>query len=342
MLGHLAASDEDGLVSLNDEELRRFCHKYIEIDCCYGSRFIKEMILTEIWNDCAFLYTVESLTEKRETCLAHTPYIGRLKDGPEEEGSPPDHWLVHVNAPSGFVDNTTTTEIPFSAYIKICAECNGLKQWSCFHCDERGKEKCQICNGSGWDDDCRCFTCGATGKISCGRCHETKILKCATCDAYGKLRYYTKLTVKCDVSRFNVSSDDNRVCVRRSRGKRLNPAFTLQRCSASTAGVIVRGAIAYNTRSPLVLILCTLAAQRYVNDILQPHVLPLMQRLPEAILQQVNSRPHTVRVSQDCLCYGYYHSLACQFPRFVSNRRYLGSFGMASWSFHGFELETRL
>ncbi|GFY21574.1 transposable element Tcb1 transposase [Trichonephila clavipes] len=42
-------------------------------------------------------------------------------------------------------------------------------------------------------------------------------------------------------------------------------------------------------------------AQRYVCDILQPHVLPLMQRLPEAIFQQDNSRPHTARVSQYCL-----------------------------------------
>ncbi|GFW90071.1 uncharacterized protein TNCV_3485231 [Trichonephila clavipes] len=43
-------------------------------------------------------------------------------------------------------------------------------------------------------------------------------------------------------------------------------------------------------------------AQRYVRDILQPHVLPLMQRLPGAIYQQDTARPHTARVSQDCLC----------------------------------------
>ncbi|GFT03037.1 transposable element Tcb2 transposase [Trichonephila clavipes] len=42
-------------------------------------------------------------------------------------------------------------------------------------------------------------------------------------------------------------------------------------------------------------------AERYVHDILQPHVLPLMQRLPEAIFQQDDTRPPTARVSQDCL-----------------------------------------
>ncbi|GFS73967.1 transposable element Tcb1 transposase [Trichonephila clavipes] len=64
---------------------------------------------------------------------------------------------------------------------------------------------------------------------------------------------------------------------------------------------MVWGAIAYNTRSPLVVIRSTMTAQRYVHDILQPHVLPLMQRLPGAIFQQDNARYHTERVSQDCL-----------------------------------------
>ncbi|GFV68355.1 transposable element Tcb1 transposase [Trichonephila clavipes] len=44
-----------------------------------------------------------------------------------------------------------------------------------------------------------------------------------------------------------------------------------------------------------------MTAQWHVHDILQPHVLPLMQRLPGAILQQDNARFHTARVSQDCL-----------------------------------------
>ncbi|GFT24375.1 transposable element Tcb2 transposase [Trichonephila clavipes] len=44
-----------------------------------------------------------------------------------------------------------------------------------------------------------------------------------------------------------------------------------------------------------------MTAQWYVPDILKPHVLPLMQRLPEAIFQQDNARPHMVRGSQDYL-----------------------------------------
>ncbi|GFT28176.1 transposable element Tcb2 transposase [Trichonephila clavipes] len=82
-----------------------------------------------------------------------------------------------------------------------------------------------------------------------------------------------------DESRFNLSSDDNRVRVWRPRGERLNPAFALQRHTAPTADVMIWGAIAYNTRSPLVLIRGTMTAQWHVHDILQPHVCPFMQRL---------------------------------------------------------------
>ncbi|GFU54739.1 transposable element Tcb2 transposase [Trichonephila clavipes] len=45
-----------------------------------------------------------------------------------------------------------------------------------------------------------------------------------------------------------------------------------------------------------------MTAQWYVHDILQPHVLPLIQRLPGAIFQLNNARPHTAWMSQDCLC----------------------------------------
>ncbi|GFS92881.1 transposable element Tcb2 transposase [Trichonephila clavipes] len=70
-----------------------------------------------------------------------------------------------------------------------------------------------------------------------------------------------------DESKFNLSSDDNRVRVWGPRGERLNPPFAVQRHTAPIARVMVWGAIAYT-----------------------------------AIFQQDIARPHTARVSQDCLC----------------------------------------
>ncbi|GFV34011.1 DDE_3 domain-containing protein [Trichonephila clavipes] len=45
----------------------------------------------------------------------------------------------------------------------------------------------------------------------------------------------------------------------------------------------------------------TLTGQRYVDDILRPHVRPFLNGLPGAILQQENARPHTARVAQEFL-----------------------------------------
>ncbi|GFV29291.1 transposable element Tcb2 transposase [Trichonephila clavipes] len=45
----------------------------------------------------------------------------------------------------------------------------------------------------------------------------------------------------------------------------------------------------------------TLTGQRYVDDILRPHVEHFLNGLPGAVFQQVNARPHTTRVSQDFL-----------------------------------------
>ncbi|GFU71468.1 hypothetical protein TNCV_2378551 [Trichonephila clavipes] len=78
----------------------------------------------------------------------------------------------------------------------------------------------------------RALIMGGVGTSESERCHlnEDKVQ-----DALG--RPVVEKTVP--------SSDDNRMW--RPRGERLNPAFTLQRHTATTAGVMVWGVIAYNT-----------------------------------------------------------------------------------------------
>ncbi|GFW19955.1 transposable element Tcb2 transposase [Trichonephila clavipes] len=78
-----------------------------------------------------------------------------------------------------------------------------------------------------------------------------------------------------DESRFVSGTDDNRVLVWR------HPA--------------------YDSRSTLTVMRGTLTGQRYVDDILRPHVGPFLNGLPGAIFQQDNARPHTSKVAQDFL-----------------------------------------
>ncbi|GFX78768.1 transposable element Tcb2 transposase [Trichonephila clavipes] len=59
--------------------------------------------------------------------------------------------------------------------------------------------------------------------------------------------------------------------------------------------------IAYDSRTTLIVMRGTLTGQRYVDDVLRPHVGPVLNGLPGAIFQQDNARPHTARIAQDFL-----------------------------------------
>ncbi|UYV62647.1 hypothetical protein LAZ67_2001411 [Cordylochernes scorpioides] len=104
-----------------------------------------------------------------------------------------------------------------------------------------------------------------------------------------------------DESRFCLSSDSRRVRVWRRRGKRSNPAAIVERPTVRQRGIMVWGAIAYDSRSPLLRIQGTMTAQRYVDDVLRPVTLPYLQGVPNALYQQDNARPHTARISQQAL-----------------------------------------
>ncbi|GFX10123.1 transposable element Tcb2 transposase [Trichonephila clavipes] len=96
-------------------------------------------------------------------------------------------------------------------------------------------------------------------------------------------------------------TDDNCVRVWRRLGERYNSPHTVLRHTARTAGVMVWRAIACDSLSTLIVMRGTLTGQRYVDDILRPHVGPSLNGLPGAIFQQDNARLHTARVDQDFL-----------------------------------------
>ncbi|GFV60787.1 transposable element Tcb2 transposase [Trichonephila clavipes] len=104
-----------------------------------------------------------------------------------------------------------------------------------------------------------------------------------------------------DESRFVLGTDDNRVRVWR------RPA--------------------YDSWSTLIVMRGTLTGQRYVDDILRPHVGPFLNGLPGAILQQDKARPHTARVARVASFSD--SSMAGPFPRFVPCRARVGSAKMS-------------
>ncbi|GFS61423.1 hypothetical protein TNCV_4311621 [Trichonephila clavipes] len=69
----------------------------------------------------------------------------------------------------------------------------------------------------------------------------------------------------------------------------------------------------------------SLTGQRYVDDILRPHVEPFLNGLPGAIFQQDNARPHTARRCSRPPTSFPNSSMAGPLPRFVPCRARVGS-----------------
>lgn len=104
-----------------------------------------------------------------------------------------------------------------------------------------------------------------------------------------------------DESRFCLGSHDGRQMVRRLRGERRNPSFSVERHVARTVGVMVWGAICYGSRSPLIFIQGSMTARRYIDVVLDPAAIPYVQGIANAMFQQDNARPHIARISVDHL-----------------------------------------
>ncbi|GFX95964.1 transposable element Tc1 transposase [Trichonephila clavipes] len=101
-----------------------------------------------------------------------------------------------------------------------------------------------------------------------------------------------------DESPFVLGTDDNRVRVLRRPGERYNsPHCSTSHCLHSWCNGL--GAIYYDSQSTLIVMRGTLTGQRYIDDILRPHVGPFRNGLPGAIFEQDNARPHTAGVAQD-------------------------------------------
>ena len=98
-------------------------------------------------------------------------------------------------------------------------------------------------------------------------------------------------------SRFCLGASDGRVLVTRKLGERLKPNCLRPRHAGPTPGVMVWGAISYDSRSTHVVIPNTSTVNLYVSLIIQPVILPFINRIQGGVFQQNNARPHTALVT---------------------------------------------
>lgn len=105
-----------------------------------------------------------------------------------------------------------------------------------------------------------------------------------------------------DEARFNLSRADGRIRVYRRTGERYADCCVIQRDRFGGGSVMVWGGICGGRKTRLLVINGNLNAQRYINEVLVPEVIPfLRQNGPNLNFQQDNARPHVARVVNDFL-----------------------------------------
>jgi transposase len=105
-----------------------------------------------------------------------------------------------------------------------------------------------------------------------------------------------------DESRICVDRPDRRTRVWRRRGERFQDGMVQEGDRWGGASIMVWAGISYEARTPLVIINGNLNSQRYIEEILEPTVMPFLEEHPEIrFFQQDNARPHSARVTKTFL-----------------------------------------
>jgi transposase len=110
-----------------------------------------------------------------------------------------------------------------------------------------------------------------------------------------------------DECKFNVDSSDRRQNVYRRSGERFTDACVIENNRWGGPSVMVWAGFTHHHKTRLVFLEYGrgrgrgLTAQRYVDQVLQPIILPFLTAHPGTILQQDNARPHSERLTQNFL-----------------------------------------
>lgn len=103
-----------------------------------------------------------------------------------------------------------------------------------------------------------------------------------------------------DESRFQLEKRDGRIRVYRRRNERFAQNCVVERDNFGGGSVMMWAAISYARNTQLIHIQGNLNAVRYRDEIIRPHLLPVID-IQREIFQHDNARPHTARVTVDFL-----------------------------------------
>ncbi|XP_077983902.1 protein SSUH2 homolog isoform X2 [Glandiceps talaboti] len=191
--------------NITEDEARDAMVRFVNDNCCYGSKPAKEMSIESIAPSSALHYELETFTETRYTSRAWTPYNGyEHVDGPMN-GYPPGQWDIPASASMLFHDEVREMEVPHTAFVLPCHVCHARGFNRCHRCYGRGRVRCHSCNASGhvWKTNPEghryqdmCHWCHGSGRKSCITCGGDGRITCTACKGCRMIKHYIKLTIK--------------------------------------------------------------------------------------------------------------------------------------------------
>ena len=105
-----------------------------------------------------------------------------------------------------------------------------------------------------------------------------------------------------DESRFYLQAGDRRRWVYRRENERYIDACVLERDRMRGGSIMVWGGISFRGRTDLVVVNGNLTGARYLDQIVDPHILPYLRaNRPGFQLQQDNARPHVANIVKNHL-----------------------------------------
>ncbi|KAK3103748.1 hypothetical protein FSP39_021609 [Pinctada imbricata] len=191
------------IANLDEAACRQAMFNHVAEQCCYGSKPAEEMTINSFKSLTAFHYTLETFCEGRKTGFKSVPYRGGPVDGPHN-GPPPPPWMIDCVADSMFHTHEKYLEVPHTATVRPCHNCDARGYFRCWECGGWGRIVCDDCDGRGHHDSHdpygnpirqNCHRCHGDGIASCDRCGGDGRITCEQCDGYKSIKTYIELTV---------------------------------------------------------------------------------------------------------------------------------------------------
>ncbi|KAH3805004.1 hypothetical protein DPMN_133296 [Dreissena polymorpha] len=163
------------LSNLDEESCRQARYQFVSEHCCYGSKPVKEIKITDFKGITAIHYILETSAEGRSTMNAKAPYIGGPVDGPEN-GPPPLPWTFPCTPDQTFRTHSKKIEVPHTSVVCCCPGCDQRGWNRRWHFGSRSRAKCTTCDGDGrvqqYDSQQQ-----RQGTFMCHRCHGDGLYK---------------------------------------------------------------------------------------------------------------------------------------------------------------------